>query len=293
MSQDTMTGGDSALVGGAALQNALKALLVPLARLVVSHGLPHATVEEAVREALVQAAQESLLDSGLPPHRLVSRISTITGINRREVTRLTRQTPEEARRGAPSIATEVFTRWITDRALQDTASQKPMPLQRQGEAPSFDTLARSVTQDVHPRSVLDELCRLGLARIDEDTDTVHLLSDTFVPGGDRAHMLDFLAGNVGDHLKGAVHNVIGKAPYQHFDQAVFADELSEDSLPFIRQFVAEHWKQLLDKAVPMLEQRIEADKAAHRPQNKRIRIGLYSYDDEMSPGPDQNGGTTT
>lgn len=293
MSQDTQTGGDSATAGGDALQNTLRALLAPLARLAVSYGLPYSAVEDAVRETFIDAARESLLEQGLPPQRLVSRISTITGINRREVTRLTRLAPEEARRAAPSVATEVFTRWVTNPALR-APDGTHMPLKRQGMAPSFEALARSVTQDVHPRSLLDELCRLGLAQLDEASDTVTLLSDTYVPGGDRTHMLGFLAANVGDHLSGAVENVIGKASRQHFDQAVFADELADESLPLVRQFVAEHWKHLLEQAVPMLEGRIETDKTAQRPQNKRIRIGLYSYEEDMAaPGPAQNGGTTT
>jgi hypothetical protein len=38
-----------------------------------------------------------------------------------------------------------------------------------------------VTKDVHPRSLLEEVCRLGLAEVDEKTDTVHLLRETYVP----------------------------------------------------------------------------------------------------------------
>lgn len=291
MSEDTQSGDATGQPGGVALQNALRALLAPLARLAVFHGLPFSSVEDIAKEAFIDAAQASLLEQGLPAHRLVSRISTITGINRREVTRLTRDTPGGTRRTPPSHATEVFTRWVTTPTLRD-ADGNPVALARQGAEPSFETLARSVTQDVHPRSLLDELCRLGIARIDGDADTVHLLSDTFVPGGDRAHMLDFLAGNVGDHLEGAVHNVIGKTSRQHFDQAVFADELSVESLPVVRQFVIDQWKRLLEDAVPLLEQHIEEDKATGRLQNKRIRIGLYSYDEDMAPGADGNGETT-
>ena len=288
MSDDSRTGGDDAPPGGDALQNAFRALLTPLARLAVSQGLPFATVEDTLKEAFIEAARASLLEQGHPSHRLVSRISTITGINRREVTRLTRPTPHLPRSSAPSTVSEVFTRWVTDPALRD-AQGRPLPLPRQGAAPSFETLARSVTQDVHPRSLLDELCRLGVARLDPDTDIVALLMDSFVPGGDRTHMLDFLAGNAGDHLSGAVANVIGKGPHQHFDQAVFADELAAESLPLIRRFVAEQWKLLLERAVPMLEERIEADKAAGRVLDKRVRLGLYSYDGDAPPSkPEQN-----
>ncbi|MFT3858846.1 MAG: DUF6502 family protein [Aquabacterium sp.] len=298
MSQDVPTGGDDAVPGGDALLQTVKTLLAPLARLAVSHGLPYANVEEAVREAFIDAARASLLEQGLAPHRMVSRISTITGINRREVTRLTRSEADIlARRYTPSTATEVFTKWVTDVAYK-AADGHACPLKRLGPAPSFESLARAITQDVHPRSVLDELVRLGLARIDEDTDMVHLLTETFVPGGDRAHMLGFLAANVGDHLSAAVDNVTAKKGPRFFEQAVFSDELAEASMPVLHALVSRHWKALMDEAVPLMEQRIEADKADGALQNKRIRIGLYSYHEDVPPNAqpeanqDKDGGTT-
>ena len=53
---------------------------------------------------MVQAAQEAHPD-GLP-HRLVSRIATITGINRREVTRLTRLDGVKGRLDATQLSAQ-------------------------------------------------------------------------------------------------------------------------------------------------------------------------------------------
>jgi hypothetical protein len=261
---------------------AIEALLGPLARLAVDQGITVAVIEEALRRAFVESAKRTLVASGLPEHRLVSRISTSTGLTRREVARLNEELAAGVKVPGGSLAAEVFTRWVTDRALKTTRG-KAKSLPRTGPAPSFEALARSVTQDVHPRTLLDELCRLGMAQLDADSDTVSLLKTAFVPDGDQQQMLHFLAANVGDHLSGAVSNVMGRQPRSHFDQAVFADELSAESLPLVHEFVASQWKRLLNEAVPMLEQRIEADKQAGRVQDKRIRIGLYGYEDDM-PG---------
>jgi Family of unknown function (DUF6502) len=266
-----------------AVPAAISALLLPLARLAVSQGVPFSVAAAALKQAFVDAAREALVDAGLPEHRLVSRISTSTGLNRREVTRLTQAETSAHKPVAVSSAGEVFTRWVTDKTLR-TRQGKVKPLARVGAAPSFEALARSVTQDVHPRSLLDELCRLGIAQVDQATDTVSLLRDAFVPGGDQQHMLAFLADNVGDHLSGAVSNVMAPGASHHFDQAVFADELSAESLALVRQFVSGQWKRLLNEAVPLLEQCIEEDRQAARPQDQRVRIGLYSYSDDM-PAP--------
>lgn len=259
------------------VQDALRALLRPLARLAVAHGLPYARLEELLKGALVEAAREA--HPGVAPERSVSRISTTLGLNRREVTRLTRAAQAAPAPLRPAPATELFTRWRTDPALRGSDGQ-PLALPRLGAAPSFEALAQSLTQDVHPRSLLDELCRLGLARLDEAADRVELLDPTFVPRGDRARMLGFLADNVGDHAAAAVDNVLGDGR-RHFEQAVFADELSSEAMPPLREAVAAYWQQLMKGIVPQLETLIAADRAAGRPQDRRVRIGLYTYEDRM------------
>jgi hypothetical protein len=264
-----------------ALLAASRALLLPLARLLVARGVPYAQAEESLKTAMVQAAQEAHPD-GLP-HRLVSRIATITGINRREVTRLTRLEDTPHAEPQRSAASQTFSRWRANPDYLD-AQGKPLPLRRQGDAPSFESLARGVTPDVHPRSLLDELCRLGLARIDGDT--VHLVRDSFVPSDDSERMLGFLGTNVGDHLRGAVANVLSQQP-PHLEQAIFADELSHESLAAFGQLMRAQWKTLLAATVPALQQLIDADQASDRIRDQRVRVGLYTYHDTMPPASDK------
>ena len=163
------------------LREAAQAVLEPLARLAVARGLPFAVLEEAMKRAVVDAAAQAHPD--LASHRRVSRIATATGLNRREVTRLVHH-DAPARARPRSLAGEVFAHWRGTPAYRDAAG-RPRALPRQGPAPSFETLAQEVTRDVHPRSLLAELLRLKLAALDADTDTVTLLRDGFVPGGDE------------------------------------------------------------------------------------------------------------
>jgi Family of unknown function (DUF6502) len=253
-----------------ALLAAMRELLQPLAELAVGQGVLLATVEEMLKSAFVNAARAAhATGSG---ERVVSRVSTVTGLNRREVTRLI-QAEADPVQPKPSPATRVFTRWLSD-PLWKTAAGEPLALPRQGAAPSFEALAQSVTRDVHPRSLLDELCRLGLARLEGDT--VHAASRTNVPRGDSARMLGFLGSNVGDHLRASIANVLADAP-PHFEQAVFADGLSAASLDAAKELVREQWKTLLAATAPALQKMIDADQAAGLPTDQRVRIGLYSY----------------
>lgn len=273
-----------------ALQEALEQLLAPVARLAVARGLTYAATQELLKKAFVEAA--SAAHPGLAAHRKVSRIATTTGINRREVTRLT--APAEARAGgtsarrpARSAASELHAHWRTHAVWRD-AEGRPRVLPRLGPAPSFEALAQAITRDVHPRSLLDELCRLGLARLDEAADTVALQGDAFVPSGDRARMLGFLGDNVGDHLNAAVDNVLATGRPPHLEQALFAEGLSAESLEALRPLLRDQWATLRQAVVPALEASIEADARTHGPR-ARVRLGLYAYQEVPGAPPVPSG----
>ncbi len=255
-----------------ALHDAVAGLMSAVARLAVARGLPYAPVEEMLKRAFVMAADQA--HPGLLPHRKVSRVSTATGINRREVTRLTQAQPRAVTR-TRSVAAEVFTHWRTQRPYCG-GDGEPQVLPRQGAKPSFETLAQAVTRDVHPRSLLDELCRLGLATWDEAADSVALAREAFVPQGDRVRMLGFLGDNVGDHLRAAIDNVLGDNR-THFEQALFADGLTRASIDSVRPAVRAQWQALLAALVPALEAQVEADAQLQPPPRGRLRVGLYTY----------------
>ncbi len=260
---------------GAGLVAALATLLEPVARLAVARGLTYSTAEDLLKAAFVEAARRAQPSSA--GERIVSRVATATGLTRREVTRLldARQALPAAR---PAPATQVFTRWQADPSLHD-AGGRPVALPRTGPAPSFETLARSVTQDVHPRSLLDELRRLGL--VDVVDDTVTLRHDSVVPAGDSGRAYRFLGSNVGDHLAAAVDNVLGETP-PHVEQAVFADELSDESMVAFRDLAKAQWQNLLAAAVPALQALVDADAQAGRGSRRRVRLGLYAFSDAMT-----------
>jgi hypothetical protein len=267
-----------------ALLAAVRRLLEPLAILSVQRGVPYATVEELLRRAFVGAADAAHPD--LLAHRKVSRVATATGINRREVSRLLGVLRDaQALQQLPrrSLASEVFAHWMSDARYRDRRGE-PRVLKRQGRAPSFESLAQEITRDVHPRSLLDELVRLRLAELNPERDTVALVRDAFVPRGDRVRMLQYLGHNVGDHLSGAVANVLGDGQ-RHFEQAIYAEGLSEASVREAWQHIGELWKGLLAALVPTLEGKVARDRP-HEGATYRLRLGLYTFDeDSAAPAP--------
>jgi len=273
----TLEGSPAASKEQDALLQAAQAVLLPLARLMVARGVPFAALEEQLKIACIAAARDAALTltPQALPHRLVSRISTATGINRREVTRLVQCEVTPVPTHIPP-ALRVFARWLSD-PLYRNADGEPRVLPRAGGAPSFETLAGSVTKDVHARSLLNDMIRLKVATLDPETNLVTLSRETFVPNQDLARNLGFLGGNVGDHLSAAVANVLHPQAPPHFEQAVQATGLSARSLDDVRALVAGQWKLLVSELVPALQQRIDADEQSGREAQGRVSIGLFSY----------------
>lgn len=270
-----------------AVLGALATLLKPLARLCMARAVTIQPVEELLRQAFVQAAREACEPSPRSD-RLTSRLSTMTGLTRREVSRLQAE-PEQQLPASRSPATDVLTLWMSQANYLDQ-SGRPAPIPRLGPEPSFEALAAQVTRDVHPRSLMDELVRLRMVAHDPATDRLAPLTNAFVPRADWARMLGFLGTNVGDHLRGAVTNVLGSG-HEHFEQALLADELSGESLEKARQLVTEQWRHLMTTLVPQLQALIEDDARQQRPQDRELRIGLYSWSGPM-PGQDRPSGAS-
>lgn len=244
-----------------ALLDAIQSVLTPLADLAVAKGLTFAVVEESLKQAFVRAAQEAQVAQGLPAHPLVSRISAATGISRREVTRLTQSDAGAPQPAAASVVSQLFTRWISDKQLR--VRGKPRALPRQGgrghELRGPGPLGDAGRAPPHPaRRVVPPTP----GPLDADTDTVHLLQEAFAPRGDWQRMVAFLGDNV---------------PLDepaHFEQAVFAQGLSEDSIERVRALARKHWKALTAEAVPLLEQRVQSDAEQAAVATRRVPAAL-------------------
>lgn len=187
-------------------------LFLPLARLAIGRGLGFRDVVDPLKRAFVQAAADGT------ERQTDSRLSLLTGLQRRDVARL-RDHP--AKPPEPSSPARIVSDWLRDPQSVDTGGA-PKPLPRTGSAPSFEALARAVRQDVHPRTLLDALEAAGTVRVDGDI--VHLLRRDYTPGGGSQAQMAYLADNLHDHAAGAVANVLHGAG--HFERAAHYSGLS-------------------------------------------------------------------
>ena len=275
--------------------DALKMLLRPLAKLMITKGVTAPALYALLKEVCVEVASDDFGLDGKPPTD--SRVSVLTGVHRKDVRQI-RQERDEAGHAADrsvSLMTTVVGRWL---AGPKTVGHdgRPMPLPRNAETgPSFDALVRDVSTDVRPRTVLDELLRRGVVELDEAGDQVSLRVEAMVPRASDDERMHFLARNVSDHLAAAVANVMsgeGVAPF--LERAVFYNNLATASVDEIEARSRVLAAEVLTKLNRLAFSRQSADNAADAfardsTSNERFRFGIYFYrEDEAGTGDERD-----
>lgn len=258
-------------------------LLAPLAPLLLREGVSYPRFANALKRVFLEEAPAVLLDSSVRVND--SSVSTLTGIHRKDVRewRSAGQPRPQARTFGAVMA--LFTRWSTDPAYCD-AKGRPLVLERKGGPGTFEALAASVSNDVHPRTMLQELLRLGVAELVEGTsgggeDRVRLCADAFVPRDGAPELLQLLSDNVGDHLAAAVQNVLGAAPPM-LEQSIYADKLRPQSVEQMSVLARKVWQDAFNGIVRQATALSDRD-AGQADAAHRIRIGMYFYQSPISP----------
>jgi hypothetical protein len=251
-------------------------LMAPLARWLLRHGVPYPAFADMLKAVFVAAALDELESSGAKATH--SALSVLSGVHRKDVRALQSGDPEAVPPRSVPLASAVFTRWITDPKYR--ANGKPRPLPRTGTPVSFETLARESSNDVHPRTVLDELVRSGLARVDGDE--VVPLATSFVPSRKLDELTALFSANVSDHIAAAVHNLTLKAP-KYLEQSVFADGLTPASIDSLHQSARDIWGAAFTRMVAEARQRVDADVDADA--DVRMRFGVYFYAEPVDAKP--------
>ncbi len=256
------------------LLGVLGRVLAPLVRLLISKGITYQMASELLKRVYVQSA---LCHFEGEDTATGTRLSLLTGLNRKEIRRLTTDAAEEKRpETITSFASATHAVWCSVRRWRDRDG-KPKPLSRHpaGREASFDDLVRSITVDVRPGAIYEELVRLGYAHEDGEG-YLHLNARAFVSQRDFNDRLLPLGENLEDHAQAAVINVLSDQPL-FLDQAVFSDELSEQSVSMLAQLARDQWQHVHEETVKRAIEAEAADAEAGRERNQRIRLGMYFY----------------
>lgn len=246
-------------------------VLAPLARLMIAKGVTFQMASEVLKRAYVQAAQKHFVEADDAASG--TKLSLLTGLNRKEIRRLTSEEQVEKRAPMASYASAVNAAWRTQRRWKNKDGS-PKVLPRRGDG-SFDELVRSVTTDHRPSAVFEELVRLGHIKSDE-AGKVCMTRDDYGFGDDLNDRHDRVAENVEDHLMAAVINLTTEGP-RFLERSIFGDELSAESADKLHTITRHEWDAFQRKFIDEATSLEATDAQLSRNPSTRVRVGVYMY----------------
>ncbi len=261
---------------------AVRRVLRPLVRILVANGITYPFLTEMLKSVFVEtAASEFTLDGQRPTD---SRLNVLTGVHRKDIRRLLRDPdPEPDTPPGLTLGTQIVARWLGDRAYCDEMG-KPLALPRtpsQGGDHSFAALVESVSKNVRPRAVLDELKRLGVIEVDAN-DYVHLITSGFVPGKELDAKAFYFGEAMHDHLAAGAHN-LEETGRPFFERSVYYDELSPEAVEMLRA-QAEKLSMEVLKEINKRGMALERGDPPEPERRMRMRLGIFFFSSGVSRG---------
>ena len=279
-----LPGADAGQLGGhdPRAQQALDGAAVvlrPVVRWLLRRGVHYGALTQLLKQVFLAEARAELLRKGTKVTD--SALSVLSGVHRKDVRALSIEALPTAPL-VPTPASVLFTRWVTDSRFRDPVSHKVITcLPRHGDAPSFESLARETSSDVHPRTLLEELQRLGVVSVEGEQ--VCLSTERFVSRPEDESAAQTLAVNAADHLAAAVHNLgVGQQGFKFLEQSVYANGLSEDSGLKLAAVARDLWAPAFDGMVAAATECVRADNA-REDTPYRMRFGVYYYHEPVPP----------
>lgn len=252
------------------LLRAVRRILRPVVRIMIRNGITALAIQELLRKEFVDAAFEEFQ---LPNKvQTSSRVAVITGLNRKEVTRLRKLPPlDESDQVWRNQAAGVISSWAVDPQFQDSKGD-PLDLPFDDASPSFCELVQKQSGDMQPRAIADELIRNGALQLVEGR--LHMTRRGYVPVDDPAAMVDMLGTDTAELVNTIDHN-LGAIGEPLLQAKVLAENVSEEHVEEFVRYSKRLSRNLLDDLTIWLTER--DDGADFSGDSRRYELGLGIY----------------
>lgn len=213
------------------ITNAIEHCLKPIARLCIHFGIDHRKLSEMLKGAFVSVANEEFRVSG--KSQTDSRIALLTGVHRKDVRRLLGRAPNKNTGRQLGLVANLIAQWLAiPELINEDGEPKPIPRNPQpNQKTSFTSLAAALTNDIHPRALMDECINRGIVKLTDD-DMVHLIVESLVPANDLDEKAHFFGQNIHDHIAAAEHNLNGNQP-PFLDRFIWHEGLTAEDAKMI------------------------------------------------------------
>lgn len=263
------------------LYSAVFKLLQPLVRIFLRNGMPFAAFAEIAKQAYVDVAEREFSVPG--KKQTNSRISTITGLTRKEVQRI--KAIDESVSNTDLIerynrAARVVYGWVHDPDYSIN-KETSLDLALEGDVPSFSSLVKEYSGDVPSRAILDELLQVGVVKRLENG-KIKLLERAYIPQSSLVEKLQYLGTDVSGLISTMDRNIYLKENKPFFQRKVFYDNLPVEATEEIQKILADKGQSLLE----ILDRRLAENDRDINPDikgtgKKAAGIGIYYFEEDL------------
>ena len=263
------------------LENALRALLRPIALVTLRSGLTWKEFSELTKSVFVSVATDEFGIRGRPTN--ISRTSILTGISRKEVKRqrelLEGDSPPVSSK--TTDATRLLSGWHQDPDYTGPDGG-PLPLSLDGAAPSFSALFDAYGGDTPQQTMIREL--LAAKSVEKDAGGRLVAKRRYhMPAELDLGNLRFFGTNLFDHAETLCNNLANDGRPKRLEGFAVDQSVDAACADEFREFLDQRGQQFLEEIDDWLaSHRINTGDADASPV--RLGLGVYAIEGPLPKG---------
>lgn len=230
------------------LLTAFRSLMSPLVRILLRNGVAFPEFVNVIREVYVSACAKELAREGRVGS--LARVSIMTGLARREVADIAsgRSSARHEVSSNANRAAKLLEAWHTDpEYLAPYGFPRDLSISPYDAAGSFQSLVDKHVGPGAAASMLEELVRVGAARVLDGGQFIRVLKRTYIPTGMTPELVQIFTQSVRRYVETVDHNLSQRdSSKRRFDRLVYPDEgLREEDVPVFQQQVREYLETVI------------------------------------------------
>jgi hypothetical protein len=259
-----------------AITSSVIRLLFPLVKFLLRNSIPYGTFCELAKWVYVDVAAK---DFSIPGRKqTVSRVAILTGLSRKEVSRV-KDIAEPDDLGAAeryNRAIRVISGWRRDpRFLNNDGTPKLLSLD-EGET-SFSSLVKFHSGDIPARAILDELLLSGI--VEMKNGKIRLLDEGYIVKTGEIEKIHILGTDVGELISAIDHNIDDAHDEAFLQRKIHYDNIPEDALIDLRKAIkqkSEKFIESMDRLMSGFDR--DVNPSAEGKGRKKAGLGIYYFE---------------
>lgn len=254
-------------------------MLRPLVRVLLKYQISYGEFASLIRRTYIEVAHT---DFSIPHKKSTySKVAVMTGIDRKMVQEILNQKKNDlevinvpVNKGVSIVKT-----WTTTPEYLDKSNKtKDLPLR--GPL-SFESLVKKACADFSPRSLLDELIRVGVVeKIDKNT--VRLINDVYIPTENEEELVNILLTCATDLLVTGDHNLNNPSDHAWFQREVQYNNIPDSMVIEFKEYSDIKSQALISDINRWLKRNktlVEKDPGEN---TRRVGLGIYYIETDNS-----------